>query len=52
MSIDGQVGRTYANGDPVKREILAMEDLRHQTQGNDVPDDVEFRTYCPCKDKK
>ncbi|WP_434482159.1 RHS repeat-associated core domain-containing protein [Pseudomonas putida] len=50
--IYGQVGRAYANGDPVKREMLAMEDLRHQTQGTDIPDDVEFRTYCPCKDKK
>jgi RHS repeat-associated protein len=50
--IYGQVGRTYVNGEPVKREALAMDDLRSKTQGADVPVEVQFRAYCPCKDKK
>ncbi|WP_322037798.1 RHS repeat-associated core domain-containing protein, partial [Burkholderia cepacia] len=50
--IHGQVGRTKADGTPVTREVKAMEDLRTKTQGKDIPDEVQFRSYCPCLTKK
>ena len=48
----GNVGRTKADGTPVLREISAMNDLKTKTTGNDIPDDVQFRAYCPCIPKR
>ncbi|AJK48947.1 RHS repeat-associated core domain-containing protein [Burkholderia plantarii] len=53
-AIYGQVGRVRADGvTPVTREQQAMDDLRTKTQGDDIPDEVEFRAYncCHCSRK-
>ena len=48
--IYGNVGKNDAQGNPIKREREAMDDLKNKTQGNDKPDDMQFRSYnCRCK---
>ena len=51
--IYGNVGKVKADGaTPITREQKAMEDLRTKTQGEDVPDDIQFRAYnktCPLR---
>ncbi|MCC4104753.1 RHS repeat domain-containing protein [Serratia ureilytica] len=49
--IYGQVGREKADGTPVSREVKAIEDLKTKTTGDDIPHDVQFRSYCPCSGK-
>ena len=48
----GNVGRTKADGTPVAREVNAMDDLRTKTTGSDVPDDIQYRSYCPCQTRR
>ncbi|WP_228392812.1 hypothetical protein, partial [Pseudomonas helleri] len=48
----GNVRRTKTDETPVLRELSAMNDLETKTIGNDIPDDVQFRVYCPCTPKR
>ena len=48
----GNVRRTKTDETPVFRELSAMNDLETKTIGNDIPDDVQFRAYCPCTPKR
>lgn len=41
----GNVGKTNATGKPVKREILAMQDLNKIRRANGVSPRVHFRSY-------
>jgi uncharacterized protein RhaS with RHS repeats len=45
--IYGNVGRTKADGTPVPREIIAMDDLQNKTADNDIAAEVQFRPYYP-----
>ncbi|WP_134928790.1 RHS repeat-associated core domain-containing protein, partial [Pseudomonas protegens] len=49
--IYGNVGRVKADGTPVPREVKAMDDLKTKTVGDNIPDEVQFRSYCPCRTK-
>lgn len=49
----GNVGKTNAVGKPIKREILAMQDLDKIRHANGVSDRVHFCSYnCPETNKK
>ncbi|QZI69364.1 RHS domain-containing protein [Pseudomonas protegens] len=48
----GNVGKIKADGTPVSREVAAMADLKDKTLYENIPDDVQFRSYCPCKNKR
>jgi RHS repeat-associated protein len=47
-TVYGNVGKLDAQGQPIKREREALNDLKTKTTDKQKADDVQFRAYCPC----